>query len=735
MNKTKKVIFSILFVLSLAITGIAFAENPDIYMQDVVSTKEEAEEVKAKHFSLMEIEYVPNLKECTFIDYKTEIEELVDNLNEVTKETNEEMKSFVNEKEKEGYVVTVESKEHDGVTNVYELTALNGIVTNSTKNNKNYPSFVGKNLVDILTNTTNINNADVRIVYTTNSSSTSVKEEATVKSEKEAQDLVKKFVEKGYEASYTQNNNDVVNVTLTSRTSLTKEDIETKLQNENQEKEVKDVIITNITEPNTYTSEKYNNKSDAENKYNELNATNIYESLELKTVINENSATKIANKVPFVWTKNDITPYTEDIYTNGIKTGYKYYYAIDEVIEKAESKKQTGLTKTECNTLLNSHTSQDGWTSECTKVTNITKSETVNNVIKFNDTKQRQRTWRHLDISVAQKISVIGTNGNIVASNISGTLSNTHVVLNEGTSNEKTITYAKPTYDNGRLEIRQDTKSNYTKVTNEDKVKIYTTLSYTYNNTAVSKQIVLEGYLDNIFNVCRERNKIGGGFDLEFDILVDVEGNVYIVISTEETYTFTATKPAITQLQGYYDEYEFQKQYQVIAKDEDYTYDVTYVVTDYDVVAIGTKNFTTITETIYDKYYVVNGTKTTYQVTTIGNIVRDNSCKTEEDYGKLIVNYVTTDGTKLIDQQNYKELGNTPYETVKKSFDGYRLVKVDGNTSGVYIANQTIEVTYVYEKLPTIYTGVNGSNEYSILLILSSVSLLLLLVFKKKISE
>ena len=89
MNKTKKIIFSILFVLSLAITGIAFAENPDIYMQEVVSTKEEAEEVKAKHFSLMEIEYVPNLKECTFIDYKTEIEELVDNLNEITKETNE----------------------------------------------------------------------------------------------------------------------------------------------------------------------------------------------------------------------------------------------------------------------------------------------------------------------------------------------------------------------------------------------------------------------------------------------------------------------------------------------------------------------------------------------------------------------------------------------------------------------------------------------------------------------
>ncbi len=737
MNKIKKIILSTLFVLVITIGTIAFAKDADIYLEDEVSTIEEIEQVKLNHQKVIEQEYSPNLEKCTFIDYKTNVKEIVNNLDEVTKETSKEKDAYKNAKEEEGYTVTVETKEHSGKTNVYKFTALNGVITKATINGKDYKDLVGKNLKESLNKAQNYENDEIRVVYTKEASSSAVTNNQTVTTEEEAKELVKKLQNEGYEASYKQNNNDKVTITLTSKTSLTEEDIKNKLQEENKNEEVKDVEITKTTTPSTYTSKKYTNKSDATKEYNELLDKNIYESVELKTLIDETNANKVLTKQPFTWTKDDTNPYTEDVYTENVKTGYKYYYAINEVIEEAQNKKETGLTEASCKKLLNSHTANDGWTSKCEKVTSIIKSEEESNVIEFNDTKQTKRTWRHLDISVNQNITVIDKDGNTVATGIQGKLSNPRVVLNEGTSNEKQIRYNNPTYDGNRLEVRQNTSNGYTQVTNEDKVKIYTTLSYTYNGKNISKDIVLEGYLNNQLNVCREKNQYGGGFDLEFDVLVDREGNVYIVIRTEETWTFTASKEAETKLQGYYDEYEYQKQYQVIAIDEDYTYDVEYVSTTYTVNSNGSSETATIEETIYDKYYVINGSKTTYKVTTVGNIEKDDNCGTGGDdfFGKLIVNYITTDGTKLQEPLSYTERENTPYETIKKSFSGYRFVKAEGQTKGEYIANDTIVVTYIYEKMPSVNTGIIENNNYTTILLVSSVALVALLVFKKKIFE
>ena len=64
-------------------------------------------------------------------------------------------------------------------------------------------------------------------------------------------------------------------------------------------------------------------------------------------------------------------------------------------------------------------------------------------------------------------------------------------------------------------------------------------------------------------------------------------------------------------------------------------------------------------------------------------------------YGKLIVNYVDDQGNKLADSIITEAEVDVPYETIKKSFDGYEFLTVEGETKGNYI-NGTIEVTYIY---------------------------------------
>ncbi len=736
MKNYKKIIFSILFVLTLTISSIVFADTPDYSYEKEVFSYEEAKEVQAEHLSKIE-EITSTLDKCTSIDYNTDIKEIVNNLNETTKETSKEKDEFVKEKEEEGYTLTVEVKEHEKEVKTYQFTALNGVITSAKVNNETTTSYNGKKLSDVVSTFVDSDTTDARITYDQNMSSSANVGSETKKTESEAKTLVEELQAQGYTASYKQNSNDKLTITITSKDALTKEDITTKLQSENTDKEVKDVVINNTTKPSAYTSEEYENKADAEKEKAELSNKGIYESIKINEVINEEKATKVSEKNKFNWTNTNTTPYTEDIYTNNVKTGYKYYYAVSEVLEEAKNVTKTGLTENACKELKKNYKESDGWTTSCTKVTTVTKSETVSNVIKFNETKQAERTWAHLDISVNQNIRVVDAYGNTVADNIKGTLSDISVVLNEGTQNEKTISYKSPSYDNGRLEVRQNTEGKFTKVTNEDKVKLSTTIKYTYNGINVEKNIVLEGYLDNIFNVCREKNQIGGGFDLEFDVIVDTEGNVSIVISTSETYTFTASKPEVTKLQGYYDEYQYQKLYQVVAIDEDYTYDVSYVLTDYTVEYNGTSETATVTENIYDKYYVINGSKTTYKVTTLGYLTTEENCGTGGDapVGKLIVNYITTDGTKLTKSLESIELDNTPYETEKKSFNGYKFIKVEGNTKGNYIANETIEVTYIYEKLPSVNTGINENNSYASILVISVLALGALLVFRKKIFE
>ena len=111
---------------------------------------------------------------------------------------------------------------------------------------------------------------------------------------------------------------------------------------------------------------------------------------------------------------------------------------------------------------------------------------------------------------------------------------------------------------------------------------------------------------------------------------------------------------------------------------------------------------------------------------------------TKVSKGELIVAYVDEDGNLLADEEDYIDLAGTEYATEEKKFEGYSLKKINGETKGVYIANETIYVEYVYTKnvgngveiMPP-QTGVESSNT-SIFLILITILLSALGLSRKR---
>jgi len=732
MKNLKKLILVFVFLFVFTISAIATTASPDFEETKIATSQNEVEQIKLEQEAKAE-EYEKTLEKCSYLTYTTSVTPITDKLNTITKETAKEKDAAVAEKEKEGYIVTVTEKEHNEEKNEYTFNVLNGVVTSSEVNKENNTSYNDKAITEVLNNFKNIDNDDIRIVITTTSSSQNINETETKITEKEAKALVEELKEQGYEASYVQNNEEITETTISSKTSLTEENIANNLQNENTDKEIKDVTVTEESAPSNI-SESYYDENDANNKYNELVNAGIYESVDKTSSIDYTKETKISGPIKFDWDKDTLEPYTEDVYENNTKIGYKKFYTIEEIVSEAQNKKEENLTQSECQRLLYAHSQNDGWTSNCKEITNTTITESSDNKVNFNNAPQSTRTWSHLDISINQYINIVDENGNVLATNVKGTLSNISATINDTTKLE----YKAPTYDGNRLEVRQKTDGNYTKVKNTDKVTITATITYTYNNQIKSKNIILEGYLYNKYNVCSQRNQIGGGFDFAVDLTIDTNNNLIADIATSSTWTFTASKDEETKNQGYYEEYEYATKYEVTAVDEDYVYNVSYIATDYDVTYIGTSNVYNVTEQIYDKYYLIDGEKTTYEVKTVGVIKEDEQCKIEEEQkllGNLVVNYITTNGKVLSEQLNYTEKEKTPYETLEKTFEGYKLVKIEGNTKGEYVAQNTITVTYIYDIIPTVNTGIIENNIYETILVISCFAFVGLLVFKKKIFE
>lgn len=72
--------------------------------------------------------------------------------------------------------------------------------------------------------------------------------------------------------------------------------------------------------------------------------------------------------------------------------------------------------------------------------------------------------------------------------------------------------------------------------------------------------------------------------------------------------------------------------------------------------------------------------------------------ETEVYKGTVVATYKTVEGVTLSDDVTTTSLAGTNYTTETKSFYGYTLKEIPSNREGTYIANETIQVDYVYIK-------------------------------------
>ena len=69
-----------------------------------------------------------------------------------------------------------------------------------------------------------------------------------------------------------------------------------------------------------------------------------------------------------------------------------------------------------------------------------------------------------------------------------------------------------------------------------------------------------------------------------------------------------------------------------------------------------------------------------------------------EELGNLEVHHVDTDGNELAETETSTDIVGNPYQTNPKEILDYKVLRVDGDPEGTYVAGTTI-VTYVYEKV------------------------------------
>jgi len=265
-------------------------------------------------------------------------------------------------------------------------------------------------------------------------------------------------------------------------------------------------------------------------------------------------------------------------------------------------------------------------------------------------------------------------------------------------SNESKITIKDETRDNFVNNILNiyyvDTKIINENIKKESQTEIITeadtpvsyTVNYnsTINNVRAGKEVIvtITDYLP--FEIDEEKSILYSG-DEDVDVTYDQD---------TKTITWTYKEIALSYTKAYN-----------ISKTIDYT--VVY------------KDFAHISSE--DENYIIN---TVNGKTTVGNVstkgVSSNNKIEVLVEAELIVNYVTTDGKKIIDSISMKGLVGSPYQTEQKTFDNYSFVKVEGETEGKLV-NGVTEVTYVYEFLPLPpQTGMdnNSSKEYLLLILL-----------------
>lgn len=641
MKKIKQVIFaSIVFVISFTCVMVSASEN-GFYETVTVTTEEEAKQKLEEQLAKVE-EFEATLGECNYLDYSGEIIPNKTLLDSVAFEEKKEAEEKIAEYEQEGgYTTSITVTLDEGVKTSYKFYTLNGKVTKVIIDGEISDQYNGKNVDSVLAEFVDKDEDDYKIVVTAKDPvNTQDNGPATTMTEREAQKLTSELIDKGYtNVKYTPNTTTEETKIITSRVELSQEQVKTSLESENTDKEV---IIKNFATESTPNTKTYENLSDsvATNKKQELESTNLYELVVKNEKLNKNDTTKIKTGERYTGNDKQDMPYTEPVFENDVEIGYKYYYYGErEEVRPADSIEREFLTAAQCQELKEQY-SKLGYTVSCEKVTTTSIEESEDDKFYFNEDEQSTRTWSHLDLSVSQTVNFYNEKMEVVGS-AKATLSDVSAYFYRGNEKVSLVYSSNASSDAGRLEYCQTNSTDkhcgwhtggdgsISSVTNNDKITILATITYkNLEGKTVVKNVVLEGYLDNIFNVCRQNNTIGGGFDLKLAIAVDKDGNHIVNFTTEEVWTFNGSIEAEYNTPVLYDEYRYGKLYDVIAQDLDYIYKVKYVATDYTVSYNGVSSIYELDVEKFDKNFIIDGNRTTYTVTTVGVIKENNMCGT-----------------------------------------------------------------------------------------------------------
>ena len=105
--------------------------------------------------------------------------------------------------------------------------------------------------------------------------------------------------------------------------------------------------------------------------------------------------------------------------------------------------------------------------------------------------------------------------------------------------------------------------------------------------------------------------------------------------------------------------------------------------------------------------------------------------------GKVIARYIDVKGNVLHEEIITSGMVNKAYKTSALEFNGYELIKVEGNETGLYQSEDTI-VTYIYEFVDGIggdevpNTGINTNNALEVTTVISMITLVSAIVLRKR---
>lgn len=105
--------------------------------------------------------------------------------------------------------------------------------------------------------------------------------------------------------------------------------------------------------------------------------------------------------------------------------------------------------------------------------------------------------------------------------------------------------------------------------------------------------------------------------------------------------------------------------------------------------------------------------------------------------GKVIARYIDVKGNVLQEEIITSGMVNKAYKTSALEFNGYELIKVEGNETGLYQSEDTI-VTYIYEFVDGIggdevpNTGINTNNALEVTTVISIITLVSAIVLRKR---